>query len=145
MISAISMIKHFEGCKLKPYHDLFANIWSIGYGFTQWDNKQVSKNYPESLTQEQCDNELQNLVNELETRIKSVVTVDLNDNQLSALISFSYNVGFSAFEQSTLLKLINQNDFENAVHQFGRWNKSGGKVVSGLTLRRAAEARLFCE
>jgi len=30
-----------------------------------------------------------------------------------------------------------------AVKQFASWNKAGGKVMAGLTRRRAAEAALF--
>jgi GH24 family phage-related lysozyme (muramidase) len=34
-------------------------------------------------------------------------------------------------------------DYAGAAAQFVRWNKAGGKVLAGLTQRRAAEAALY--
>lgn len=142
---ATNLIRQFEGLRLKPYYDTFGCIWSVGYGFTEYDNKKVTENYPLNLTEQDCIDELERLVSLVLVNIKELVKVDLNDNQYAALCSFTYNVGISNFEHSTLLKLINENELEAASEQFLLWNHSGGKIVTGLTNRRAAEKRLFDE
>lgn len=79
----------------------------------------------------------------VERTVRSYVKVPLNDNQLGALVSFTFNLGGGNFAKSTLLKKINAKDFAGAAKEFGRWNRAGGKVLAGLTRRRAAEAKLF--
>jgi lysozyme len=44
---------------------------------------------------------------------------------------------------STLLRLHKRGDYAGAKDQFARWNKNDGKVMNGLTRRRAAEAALY--
>lgn len=75
--------------------------------------------------------------------VERLVKVDLTDYQRVSLWSFIYNVGSGNFASSTLLKLINAGQFCAASKQFKRWDKGGGRVLRGLTKRRAAEADLF--
>ena len=75
--------------------------------------------------------------------VERLVTVDLTDYQRVALWSFIYNVGSGNFASSTMLRLLNRGEFCAAAKQFPRWNKGGGRVLRGLTNRRAAEADLF--
>ena len=70
------------------------------------------------------------------------VRVQLNQNQYDALVSFSYNVGNTAFRNSTLLRKLNADNVLGTIAQFREWNKSGGRVVQGLTNRRNAEIDL---
>ena len=60
-----------------------------------------------------------------------------------ALVSFTYNVGFSAFKNSTLLKYVNKKQFKKASNEFKKWNKCGGKVLKGLVKRRLIEKTEF--
>ena len=69
--------------------------------------------------------------------------VELTQGQFDALVSFAYNVGSRALSTSTLLKKLNAGDIKGAADEFLRWNKSGGKVMPGLTNRRKAERALF--
>lgn len=66
-------------------------------------------------------------------------------NQFDALVSFGYNIGTGegGLKSSTLLRMHNAGDYAGAAGQFGRWNKNDGKVLNGLTRRRAAEAALY--
>jgi hypothetical protein len=68
--------------------------------------------------------------------------VKLTQGQFDALVSFAYNVGSRALSTSTLIKL-NAGDIKGAADEFLRWNKSGGKVMAGLTNRRKAEEHCF--
>jgi lysozyme len=64
-------------------------------------------------------------------------------SQFDALVSFAYNVGLSALNDSTLLRLHKAGDYAGAKAQFARWDKNDGKVIKGLARRRAAEAALY--
>jgi lysozyme len=76
-----------------------------------------------------------------------MVTVDVSQGQFDALVSFVYNVGAGAFENSTLLEKLNAGDYRGAFDEFERWNKvtvNGEKIVSsGLVKRRRREQELF--
>jgi lysozyme len=63
--------------------------------------------------------------------------------QFDALTSFTYNCGEGNLKKSTLLKKVNAGDFEGAALEFHKWNKANGKVLAGLTRRRASESLLF--
>ena len=65
-------------------------------------------------------------------------------NQISALVSFAFNVGVFAFQKSTMLRKINKGDYAGASEEFARWKFiEGGKESPGLVRRRAAEKELF--
>ena len=56
-------------------------------------------------------------------------------------MSFHYNTG--AIARATLTKRHVAGDFAGAAAEFARWNRAGGRVLGGLTRRRAAEAKLY--
>lgn len=143
--AGIDLIKSFEGLFLKPYLDPI-NIPTIGYGTIQYENgvKVSMKDSP--ITEERAIELLQFEADEKGKAVERMVKVPLNDNEFAALVSFSYNVGSGALEGSTLMKLLNSNADKIAVaDQFLRWNKAGGKELSGLTRRRQAERSLFLQ
>lgn len=63
--------------------------------------------------------------------------------QADALISLAFNVGGYAVGRSTLVRRLNEGDIAAAADEFLRWNKAAGRVLSGLSKRRAAERNLF--
>ncbi len=78
-----------------------------------------------------------------EAAVNRMVTVEMNQNEFDALVSFSYNVGSGALARSSVLKKLNADDRTGAAGAFALWNKAGGGVVDGLVRRRASEAALF--
>jgi lysozyme len=59
-------------------------------------------------------------------------------------VAFSYNVGTGALVKSTLLKKAKVNSADpSIVDEFLKWNKAGGKALTGLTNRRREEANLY--
>lgn len=134
---AANLIKAAEGCRLNAYK-CPAGIWTIGYGHT----KGVKEG--DTWTQEQADKALEQ---DIETYRKAVLIAcpALADypNRLAACISLAYNIGIGAFSKSTLVKKLNQGDYEGAGDEILRWNKAGGKVLSGLVKRREAEYRMY--
>jgi lysozyme len=78
-----------------------------------------------------------------EQSVNNGVKVSLNQNQFDALVSFTFNVGGGAFSSSTLLKVLNQGQYDQVPDQLRRWTKSGGRTVQGLVNRRENEIKLW--
>lgn len=134
--AGIDLIKDFEGLHLTPYL-CPAKVWTIGYGHTRTVRNGMS------ITQEEADHLLSGDLQIVERFIQLLVTVPLNDNQFAALVSFTFNVGKSNFEHSTLLRLLNRGWYDQVPAQLMRWNRSRGEVLGGLSRRRGAEAKLW--
>lgn len=140
--AGLDLIKQFESFRAAPYL-CSAVVPTIGYGTTVYPNGIKVKLSDQKITQQLAETFLQHHVNVIEKDVSKLVKVTLTQNQFDALVSFAYNVGIGAFGDSTLLKLLNAGDIDNASKQFERWNKAGGKVSNGLTRRRNAEKALF--
>ncbi|MBD2023395.1 lysozyme, partial [Leptolyngbya sp. FACHB-711] len=111
----LRLLKSFEGLRLEAYLDA-VGVWTIGYGTT-------SGVFPgQRITEAQAEEFLRRDLRRFEAAVTDLVTVPLNDDQFSALVSFTYNVGEGAFGGSTLLRLLNQRDYRGAAEQFQRWN-----------------------
>lgn len=132
----LALIKEFEGCKLTAYKDS-VGVWTIGYGHTR------SARQGMVITQAQADELLTLDVTAHATGVYKALQVKLEQHQLDAVVSLAFNVGVSAVRNSTLMKMINRGDVKLAAAQFDRWNKAGGKVLAGLTRRRAAERKMY--
>jgi GH24 family phage-related lysozyme (muramidase) len=134
--AGLKLIKSFEGLHLNAYL-CSAGIWTIGYGHT--------RNAVEGsvITELEAEKLLLEDLQDAQSAVDSLVTVELNANQYSALVSFIFNVGFGAFFESTLLKMLNDGDYQGAADQLLRWDKVGKQKVPGLTRRRVLERRLF--
>jgi lysozyme len=133
--SALVGIAAHEGYVGKAYQDI-VGVWTIGFGTTQGVRPGQTID-PVKALQRKIDD-----VNKFEGALKQCVKVPLNQNEYDAYISLSYNIGSTAFCNSTLVRKLNQGDYPGACSEILRWNRAGGKVVSGLTNRREAEYRL---
>lgn len=135
--ACIDFIKSFEGFSATAYK-CPAGVWTIGYGTTEYVDP------GDTVTEEEACDLLRKDVQEAADAIDDLVDVELTQSQYDALCSFIYNVGRSAFENSTLLKMLNRGQPAAAIGpQFDRWVKANGKVLPGLTRRRAAEREMF--
>ena len=130
------LIKKYESLRLIAYL-CPAGVPTIGWGHT----KDVS--IGDTCTKEQAEGWFDEVYNEAKKGLYKYVKVPLNENQEGALISFIFNLGVGNFSSSTLLKLLNQGKYLEASEQFVRWNKSKGRVLTGLTNRRLEEKQLF--
>lgn len=137
----IALIKQFEGCKLTAYQDS-VGVWTIGYGWTQpVDGKPIRAGM--TIKQETAERLLKTGLISYESDVSLLVKVGLSQGQFDALVSFTYNLGARSLSTSTLLRKLNAGDYAGAADEFQRWNKAGGKVLTGLTRRREAERALF--
>lgn len=134
--NGIDLIKQFEGCRLEAYKALpTEKYFTIGYGHMGADVKQgmiISQAKAEEL-----------LKKDLEKFEKSVTTLTakysgINQNQLDALASFTYNCG-----AGNLAKLVEGRTLAQVADAILKYNKAGGKELEGLTRRRKAERELF--
>ncbi len=138
--AAIDILKSYEGLALEAYPE--ADYWLIGYGHK---GKQVRQGM--TITALTAERYLRQDLRSHEDYIRSVVHVPLNENEFSALVILSYNIGNGAFRNSTVLRLLNAGDRKAAADAFLMWNKikRNGKlsVSAPLAGRRKAERDLF--
>ena len=133
--NCIQLIKRFEGLYLNAYV-CPAGVLTIGYGHT----KGVKPG--DEINEMQAEIYLMEDLEEVEKQLNHL-SLPVNQNQFDALCSFIFNLGIGNFMQSTLLKKLKAGD-KTAADEILRWDKSGGKVLPGLTARRKAEYDLFC-
>lgn len=140
--NCIDLIKEFESLRLTAYADPGPSGLpiTIGYGSTMYQNGQKIK-LGDVITE---DKAVELLNWEVTQKADALKYLKVNQNQFDAIVTFVYNVGIGAFETSTLKKLIIKDPSNPLIRdQFERWNKSGGKILNGLTRRRKAEADLY--
>lgn len=139
--SGVDLICNFEGLRLKAYDD-GVGVWTIGFGTTKYPNGiRVKKG--DTCTLDQAKAYMQNDLKSFEQTVNNTVKVPLNQNQFDALVSLAYNIGSTAFKNSTLVKRLNEGNYKAAANQFNVWVNAGGKRMQGLVNRRAAERTLF--
>ena len=134
--NAIQLVKASEGLRLTAYSDS-VGVLTIGYGHTG------AVRPGQTITQEQADAFLAQDLGVAGAAVNRLVTVPLNQNQFDALTSFTFNLGEGNLARSTLLKLLNQKNYQAAAAQFPVWCMAGGQALKGLRDRRAAERALF--
>ena len=132
----LRLVKTFEGLYLNSYQDA-VGVWTIGYGCTEGIGPGMT------ITKAQAEEMLRTELSKFETAVGKYVDVSIDDNQYSALVAFSYNVGAYALKKSTMLKKLNAGDYAGASNEFPRWDKAGGRSLLGLSRRRRAERALF--
>jgi len=132
----LDLTREFEGIRLMAYLD-GGGVPTIGYGHTK------GVKLGDQCDMAQAVQWLREDVQEAVDAVNRLVKVKINQAQFDALVDFVFNLGAGAFTKSTLLRMLNAGDYTGAAGQFQRWNKDNGKVIAGLSRRRAAEARLF--
>jgi len=138
--NGIDLVKSFEGWAPCWYRDA-AGYPTIGYGHLIKSGEPYSSGT--CITTEQGEDLLKSDIHSAETCVNRAVTIPLNGNQFSALVSFTFNLGCGSFSSSTLLRRVNAGDFAQVCPELLRWNHAGGQVLAGLTRRRQAECDLF--
>ena len=142
--NGINQLKKHEGVRYKMYKDV-AGLPTTGVGHLILKNEKYL--LTKTLTESEVDELLRKDITRFEKNLNKVVKVQLNQNQVDALLSLMFNIGCGAFNSSSCLKRLNEKDFERAANNLCLWNKArvNGKlqVVSGLNNRRLDERELF--
>ena len=141
---ALGIIKEFEGCHLVAYA-CPAGVWTIGWGNTQIDGRPVRQG--DKISQVTADTMLRDSVERFAAQLYTLIPAakKYGGNQQAALLSWLYNVGGGAVEESTLRRRLNAGESAQVVipQELPKWDKANGRPLAGLTRRRAAEVALF--
>lgn len=140
------LVAQFEGCRLTAYPDpgTGGDPWTIGYGHTGPDVTPA-----QVITQERAE---QLLAADLETAAQGLFRVlpmatSWPPHRQAAMVSFVFNVGAGALEDSTIRRRLLAGDDPATVirEELPRWNHCENGVMEGLIRRRAAEVALFLQ
>ena len=139
---AAMLCRRFEGFRERPYL-CAAGVPTIGYGATFYeDGTRVQLTDP-PITKERAEQLLQAQIRRrfLPAVARLCPGAD-SQERVAALVDFAFNLGEGNLGASTLRRKVNAGEWDEVPAQFTRWNKAGGRVLRGLTIRRQAEADL---
>ena len=136
--AGLDLVKEREGFYATSYVCPGGEL-SIGFGHVVL----AGEHFDEPISREAAEELLRQDLAIAGTAVSGLVTAPLNQNQFSALVSFTFNVGQGNLGRSTLLGRLNAGDYAGAAAEFGRWVKAGGQTLPGLVERRRLEAELF--
>jgi len=149
---AIQLLHKIEGLATTPYDDQTGKDitqWvkgaTIGYGHLirryEWSL------YKNGISEKQADKLYQSDMSPFEEKVSQSVTSKILQQEYDALVIFIFNIGRTGFSNSSVLKLVNNpganTSYDSLEDAWMVWNKSQGKVMRGLTNRRAAEWRIY--
>ena len=138
----LGLIRRFEGFYSTPYL-CPAGVPTIGYGATYYEDgtrvtltdSPISKDRAEALL-------LWHVQHVYLPAVMQLCPLVAAPGRLAALIDFSFNLGAGNLRASTLRRRVNAADWDLVPTELRKWNKAGGRVLRGLTIRREAEASL---
>ena len=144
--AGVALIKRFEGCarlrsdgRYEAYPDPGTGgaPWTIGWGAT---GPGIG---PGTIwTRAQCDARLDSDLTRYAAEVADALgPAPTTQNQFDALVRFHYNTG--AIARATLTRKHIAGDHAGAADEFARWNRAGGRVLTGLVRRREAERALY--
>lgn len=139
--TGIGLIKRFEGLRLTAYR-CPAGVWTIGYGHTS------AAGAPDvtpgmTITPQEADDILIRDLVKYEAAVSRALTRSPSQAEFDSMVSLCFNIGPGPFASSSLVRRYNAGDRARAADAFLMWDKAAGRVLPGLSARRAAERRLF--
>lgn len=134
-----------EGYTDKAVIPVKGDVPTVGFGSTRRDDGSPVQmgdtiTPPKALARALTD------VQKFEGAMKQCVTAPLTQGEYDVYLSFSYNVGSSAFCGSTLVKKLNSLDYQGACNELLKWRYMARRDCSirsnncyGLWIRRQGE------
>ena len=146
--AGFDMIKDFEG--YTPYAEWDYSQWTYGYGSrAEYEGQYISESDAAQL--------LKDIMYKYENSVNAFAkeySINFNQNQFDALVSFTYNLGeyywkISTYENSTIKRMLidmptKGYDKDKMVETFCLYCHAGGEFLQGLYNRRKREGQLFC-
>ena len=131
----LELIGNAESCRRDPYM-CPARVLTVGIGST---GKVENRRY--------ADEEIAEMwITDLRAAEKCVNWYAngkrMNDNQLSAITSFTFNVGCDALQKSTLARYAKREQWPQMCGELSKWIYIGKEKSNGLANRRAMEMAL---
>ncbi|EKF3829307.1 lysozyme [Escherichia coli] len=127
---------HLENIAYMPYRDI-GGVLSVCVGHTGPDIEMRRYSHAECMAL--LDSDLKPVY----AAIDRLVRVPLTPYQKTALATFIFNTGVTAFSKSTLLKKLNAGDYDGARDQMARWVFAAGHKWKGLMNRREVEMAIW--
>lgn len=138
--SGYSLIKTMEGYSPFVYKDS-VGVATIGFGHALLPGEKIKT----PLMGDAALALLQHDVSKRTAVLNTMIDVPLSPDQYDAIADLAFNIGIGNFQRSTLLKRVNAAEHQKVPPQFLLWDKAGGQVLTGLRVRRQAEAMLYKE
>jgi lysozyme len=141
--AAANLIKSFERFRPTAYKPTKDDVWTIGYGHTE-DVKEG-----DTCTMDQANAWLEQDMKHAENALNELLSdmpITLTQNQVDALGSLVYNIGYTNFRLSSIRRELRRGNLKIAddpVLGFAGWKRQDGKTLNGLIARRAAELKLW--
>lgn len=133
----INLIKKYEGLKLHSYKLESEEYYTIGYGHYGSDVKAG-----QTITEEQAERlliaDLQGTVNHI---LENYQYLELNQNELDALVSFTYNCGIGTLNKLTDNKTRSKEEIAEHITAYTRSGSEANR--KGLAKRRLEEKKIF--
>jgi len=130
-LALIGIASH-EGFRERAYRDV-TGVPTVGYGETKGVTMDSTTTRLEALMR------LEISAGEHAKEMVKCIKVPISQGEYNAYVSFTYNVGAGAFCRSTLVKKLNNLDYDGACKELLKWTQAGGKVYPGLVKRRQDE------
>jgi lysozyme len=142
-----------SGVCYRAYNDTIAepDVPTIGHGQTRlfdWDGSVLRPvRLGDVLTREEADRQFAvGLRVQYWNPYRDCFTAEALAAQTdAAFTSLTWNIGTDGVCRSTALRRLNAGDIAGGCEALTWWNRAGGRVVRGLTNRRADEYRLCME
>ena len=131
----LELIGNAESCRRDPYM-CPARVLTVGIGSTgkvqnrRYADEEIAEMWVTDIrAAEKCVNQYAN-------------GQRMNDNQLSAITSFTFNVGCGALQKSTLARYAKREQWPRMCGELAKWVYIGKEKSNGLATRRANEMAL---
>lgn len=138
--NGLHFIANQEGFRGKPYICAAGKL-TIGFGHVIGNLEK--QRFEKGITREEAEILLEKDIAKFTAAVNTLVKQPLTQGEFNSLVSFSFNVGVTAFARSTLLRKLNAGDKAGAAAEFGRWVNGGGRRLPGLVKRRQLESLMF--
>jgi lysozyme len=145
------LLTQWEGFRTKVYDDGVGVLTiGVGHALTSAEKSAGTLNisgtpvaYANGITTDQVQGLLASDLQKFEDALNNAIKIDLTQNQFDALVSFCFNIGIGAFQGSSALRDINNNNLDAVPNDLRMWDKAGGVFNQGLANRRANEINLW--
>lgn len=126
----------------EPYFDP-VGFPTIGYGHLLSREPWSPLDRWTAITEVEADALLERDMARAAEAVLRLIVIPLTDGQFAALTDFTFNVGAGNLQLSTLRRVINREDYQEAPNQFRRWIFARGVKLPGLIRRREDEIGLW--
>jgi lysozyme len=136
------LCRHFEGFRPRAYL-CPAGVVTIGYGATAYPDGRPVRLADPPLSREVAERMLLEQIRRIYQPGTQRLCPALDGPPLASITDFAFNLGLTRLKASTLRRRLLAGDIEGAIAELRKWIRGGGRVLSGLVLRREAEAALM--